>query len=179
MLAASGLRLTLEAMNRHSNFHRALIGSQVPHDEQRVYARNFEVPSGGAVGTARAIAHAYSVFAIGGCELGLRAETLELLAAPAIPPARGFYDECMKVDGVQFSLGFMKSSRACAVRQCRFVRVPRGRWRSWIFRSEGWGRLRLRDQQNGDTVDRRPARPGAERRALPAIPASSARWRNH
>jgi CubicO group peptidase (beta-lactamase class C family) len=31
------------------------------------------------------------------------------LAAPAIPPTRGFYDECLKADGVQFSLGFMKS----------------------------------------------------------------------
>jgi CubicO group peptidase (beta-lactamase class C family) len=112
MLRGFGLRFTLEAMNRRSNFHRALIGSQFPHDEQRIYARNFEVPSGGAVGTARAIAHAYSVFATGGRELGLRAETLELLAAPAIPPTRGFYDECMKVAGVQFALGFMKSSRA-------------------------------------------------------------------
>jgi CubicO group peptidase (beta-lactamase class C family) len=37
----------------------------------------------------------------------LRKETLDLLAAPAIPPTRGFYDECMKSD-VQFSLGFMK-----------------------------------------------------------------------
>jgi CubicO group peptidase (beta-lactamase class C family) len=33
--------------------------------------------------------------------------TLDLLAAPAIPPARGFYDECLKGE-VQFSLGFMK-----------------------------------------------------------------------
>jgi CubicO group peptidase (beta-lactamase class C family) len=32
-----------------------------------------------------------------------------LLAAPAIPPARGFYDECLKGE-VQFSLGFMKPS---------------------------------------------------------------------
>ena len=71
-------------------------GSDLPIDEQRVYARNLEVPSGGAVGTARAIARAYSVFATGGRELGLRAETLDLLAAPAIPPSRGFYDECMK-----------------------------------------------------------------------------------
>jgi CubicO group peptidase (beta-lactamase class C family) len=70
------------------------------------------VPSGGAVGTARAIAHAYSVFATGGRELGLRQETLNLLAAPAVPPTRGFYDECMKSDGIQFSLGFMKSSPA-------------------------------------------------------------------
>ena len=54
------------------------------------------MPSGGAVGTARAIAHAYSVFATGGRELGLRRETLDLLAAPAIPPTRGFYDECLK-----------------------------------------------------------------------------------
>ena len=100
-------------MNRRSNFHRALIGSQFPHDEQRIYARNLEVPSGGGIGTARAIAQAYSVFATGGRELGLRPETLELLAAPAIPPTRGFFDECLKVDGVQFSLGFMKSSPRC------------------------------------------------------------------
>ena len=46
----------------------------------RIYARNLEIPSGGAVGTARAIAHAYSVFATGGRELGLRAETLRRLA---------------------------------------------------------------------------------------------------
>jgi len=105
-------RLAVDAMNRRSNISRALRGSELPHDERRVYARNLEVPSGGAVGTARAIAHAYSVFATGGRELGLRAETLELLAAPAVPPARGFYDECMKADGVQFSLGFMKPAPA-------------------------------------------------------------------
>ena len=52
---------------------RALRGSELPHDEPHVYARNLEVPSGGAVGTARAIARAYSVFATGGRELGLRA----------------------------------------------------------------------------------------------------------
>jgi CubicO group peptidase (beta-lactamase class C family) len=101
-------------MNRHSNIYRALItnpGFAITHDEQRVYARNLEVPSGGAVGTARAIAHAYSVFADGGRELGLRQQTLDLLAAPAIPPAHGFYDECMKRE-LQFSLGFMKPSHA-------------------------------------------------------------------
>jgi CubicO group peptidase (beta-lactamase class C family) len=110
MLRGFGPRFMLEAMNRRSNISLALRGSDFPHDDARVYARNFEVPSGGAIGTARAIAHAYSVFATGGHELGLRQETLDLLAAPAIPPMRGFYDECMKVDGVQFSLGFMKSS---------------------------------------------------------------------
>jgi CubicO group peptidase (beta-lactamase class C family) len=110
MLRGVGPRFMLEAMNRHSNINRALRGSELPHDEARVYARNLEVPSGGGVGTARAIAHAYSEFATGRCELGLRRETLDLLAAPALPPARGFYDECLKADGVQFSLGFMKPS---------------------------------------------------------------------
>jgi CubicO group peptidase (beta-lactamase class C family) len=106
------LRLALDAMNRRSKISRALRGSELPHDQQRVYARNLEVPSGGAVGAARAIAHAYSVFATGGRELGLRPETLKLLAAPAVPPTRGFYDECMKGHGIQFSLGFMKSTPA-------------------------------------------------------------------
>ena len=104
------IRFLLDVMNRRSNIHRALVGSDFPRDEQRVYARNLEIPSGGGVGTARAIAHAYSVFATGGRELGLRPETLRLLAAPAIPPTRGFHDECMRSDNIQFSLGFMKPS---------------------------------------------------------------------
>jgi len=106
-------RLTLAAMNRHSNIYRALVtnpGSRVYHDEERVYARNLEVPSGGGVGTARGIAHAYAAFSTGQRELAVRRETLALLAAPAMAPTRGFYDECMKSDGIQFSLGFMKST---------------------------------------------------------------------
>src|SRR4029453_8963721 len=113
MLFGFPLRFTLEAMNRRSNIYRALEinpGTRVYFDEHRVYARNLEVPSGNAVATARGIAHAYSGFATGGCDLGLRKETLDLLASPAIPPTRGFYDECLKGDGVQFSLGFMKPS---------------------------------------------------------------------
>ncbi|HXI22819.1 MAG TPA: serine hydrolase domain-containing protein, partial [Pyrinomonadaceae bacterium] len=81
------IRFTLAVMNRRSKIVRALRGSELPHDESQVYARNLEIPSGGAVGTARAIAHAYSIFATGGRELGLRKETLDLLAAPAIPPS--------------------------------------------------------------------------------------------
>ncbi len=102
------LRLTLAVMNPRSNIVRALAGSGLAHDEQRIYARNFEIPSGGGVGTARAIARAYSVFATGGQALELCPETLQALSAPASPPTRGFYDECMKGDGVHFSLGFMK-----------------------------------------------------------------------
>lgn len=112
MLLGFPIRLTLAALNRRSNIYRALMvnpGSELPHDEQRIYARNLEVPSGGGVGTARAIAHAYSVFATGGRELQLRPETLHALSAPPIPATHGFYDECMMGD-VRFSLGFMKSS---------------------------------------------------------------------
>jgi CubicO group peptidase (beta-lactamase class C family) len=113
MLTGFPLRFALEAINPHSNIYRALVtnpGAGVYEDEQRVCARNLEVPSGGGIGTARGIAHAYGDFASGGRQLGLRQETLDLLAAPAIPPTRGFYDECMKGDGIEFSLGFMKST---------------------------------------------------------------------
>ena len=113
------IRFTLAVLNRRSNINRALIGSELPHDEQRIYARDLEVPSGGGVGTARAIAHAYSVFATGGRELQLRPETLLALSAPASPATHGFYDECMMADDVRFSLGFMKPSP------------------SWPFGSEG------------------------------------------
>src|SRR5499427_8427699 len=111
MLFGFPIRATIEFMNPRSKIVRALAGSILAHDERRVYARNLEIPSGGGVGTARAFAHAYSVFATGGHELGLRTETLRALVAPAIPPTRGFHDECMKSDDVRFSLGFMKSSR--------------------------------------------------------------------
>lgn len=107
------LPMRLIAMNRRSNIYRALVvnpGTGVYLDDERVYARELEVPSGLGVSTARGMAHAYSVFATGGRELGLRQKTLELLAAPAVPPARGFFDQCLK-GKVQFSLGFMKPSR--------------------------------------------------------------------
>jgi hypothetical protein len=55
-----------------------------------------QVPAGGGVGTARAMARAYMVFATGGRDLGLRPETLQALTAPAVPAASGFYDACMK-----------------------------------------------------------------------------------
>src|SRR5262245_39454586 len=112
MLIGFPVRLTLDTMNPHSIIYRALVtnpGSALPHDEQRIYTRNLEVPSGGGVGTAQAIARAYSAFATGGVELGLRPETLRALAAPAIPPTHGFHDEWLKGE-VQFSLGFMKPS---------------------------------------------------------------------
>lgn len=102
------LRLVIDAFNPRSNMVRALDGSMLPHDAARIYARNFESPSGSGVGTARGLARAYSAFARLG-ELGLTQETLRLLAAPATPPTHGFYDECMKGEA-RFSLGFFRPS---------------------------------------------------------------------
>ena len=108
-------RLLFDALNPYSVVHRALIsnpGSAFVRDKDRVYIRNVEVPSGGAVGTARGIAHAYGVFAAGGREFGLTHATLDLLAAPAIPPASGsVFDDFFRGD-VRFSLGFMKPGGA-------------------------------------------------------------------
>jgi CubicO group peptidase (beta-lactamase class C family) len=111
MLASFPFPLMLASMNPHSAIYRALVvnpGTWLPLDDERVYARNLEVPSGGGVGTARAMARAYSVFATGGRELGLRQETLQALSAPAIPSGHGFYDEALKGE-IQYSLGFMKT----------------------------------------------------------------------
>lgn len=101
------IRMAIESLNPHSNIVRALHGSELPHDDLHVYARNLEIPSGGGVGTARALAGAYSVFATGGRELGLTTDTLERLAAPAALPSHGAHDECMKGD-VAYAYGFMK-----------------------------------------------------------------------
>lgn len=104
------LPMILAMMNPWSDSFRACIinpGSAVVMDKDRIYARELEVPSGGGVGTARAIAKAYSIFAAGGTELGLRPETLAALRAPAIPPSRGFFDEVLCGDA-QYALGFMK-----------------------------------------------------------------------
>jgi len=112
MLLGFPIRMTLASMNPHSNIYRALVtnpGAAIAQDEQRICARNLEVPSGGGVGTARAIAQAYSVFATGGRELKLRPETLQALSAPAIPSLHGFHDECL-IGELPFSLGFMKPS---------------------------------------------------------------------
>lgn len=107
-------RLTLDAMNHSSVLYRSLIanpGTQFYLDPERVVVRELEVPSGGGVGSARAIARAYGVFATGGQELGLRAQTLAQLTAPAMPSRHGFFDECLH-GPARFSLGFMQPSES-------------------------------------------------------------------
>jgi CubicO group peptidase (beta-lactamase class C family) len=106
----SNPRFALAFMNPLSLTFRAFWknpGMAIPFDAERIYARNIEVPSIGGVGTARAIAKAYCVFASGGREVGLREVTLQKLMAPAVPPRNGFFDECLKIEW-PLSLGFMK-----------------------------------------------------------------------
>jgi CubicO group peptidase (beta-lactamase class C family) len=105
------LGLVLAELNPFSPLRRSdrNPNTNVSLDRSHIYARNLEVPAGGGVGTARALARAYGEFATGGHELGLRRETLQALMAPARPPVRGFFDECLKLDW-HLSLGFAKPS---------------------------------------------------------------------
>ncbi len=101
--------LALTGIRPGSNLRRALLGSELPEQaaEGRIFSRGLEIPAGGGVGTARAIARAYSEFVTGGASLGLRDETLRQIMASPEPPVRGFRDECLTLE-VAFSLGFMK-----------------------------------------------------------------------
>jgi CubicO group peptidase (beta-lactamase class C family) len=102
-------QMVLPAMNRRSVLYRSLVANPGTafYVDHGLPVRELEVPSGGGVGTARAIAAAYGEFASGGRTLGLRSETIEALEAPAIPSRHGFYDECFR-GPARFSLGFMK-----------------------------------------------------------------------
>jgi CubicO group peptidase (beta-lactamase class C family) len=64
-----------------------------------------EVPAGNGVGTARAIARAYSAFAEGGAELGLSRETFERITAP--PTFEPLRDEILGLPAY-YSLGFLR-----------------------------------------------------------------------
>jgi len=64
-----------------------------------------EVPAGNGVGTARAIARAYSAFAEGGAELGITAETLARITAP--PDVAHPMDQLLGIPSY-FALGFLR-----------------------------------------------------------------------
>ena len=104
--------VTIDALRPGSVLHRSLVanpGTGFYVDPDRVIVRDLEVPSGGAVATARAIATAYGAFAAPGGPLGLRSATIEALAAPATPARAGWYDACLH-GPAKFSLGFLKPS---------------------------------------------------------------------
>lgn len=114
LTGAMPLSLVLDSMKRTSVLYRSLVanpGTGFYADPERIVVRELEAPSGLGVGSARAMAKAYGVFASGGRELGLREETIEALKAPATPSRHGYYDECFR-GPAKFSLGFMKPSES-------------------------------------------------------------------
>jgi len=111
-LTSFPLSLTIDAMRHRSVLYRSLManpGTDFYVDPDHVIVRDLEVPSGGAVATARAIATVYGAFAAPGGPLGLRRETLDAIAAPASPARMGF-DDALFHGPAHFSLGFMKPS---------------------------------------------------------------------
>lgn len=97
------LATTLKMITPGSLLRRSFAGlSADPND--RAYLE-IEVPAGNGVGTARAIARAYSAFAEGGSELGVTPETFARIAAP--PVVARPVDEVLGVPSY-FSLGFLR-----------------------------------------------------------------------
>ena len=95
--------ITMKMIRPGSLLRRSFVGLGVdPND--RGYLE-VEVPAGNGVGTARAIARAYSAFAEGGAELGLTPETFARVTAP--PAVRGRLDAVLGVPSY-FSLGFLR-----------------------------------------------------------------------
>jgi CubicO group peptidase (beta-lactamase class C family) len=77
------------------------------HAFNREDVRTVEIPAANGIGTARSVAKAYGCVATGGSDLALTASTLDALANPAIPPAKGLRDKVLHVD-TTFSLGYIK-----------------------------------------------------------------------
>ena len=107
------LGLVLGYMNPRSLTARTLGNPKLrsPGDLDRPEYRRVELGAAGGIGTARAIAKVYGVFATGGGDLGVGPKTIEELETPVAPPPAGSRDEVLKTD-TSYSLGFFKPSPA-------------------------------------------------------------------
>lgn len=97
------IAVTLKMIAPGSLLRRSFVGTNLDFRDRRSY--EVEVPAGNGVGTARAIARAYSAFAEGGAELGITPETLASLTEPPVPA--GGLDLVLGVPSY-FSLGFLR-----------------------------------------------------------------------
>ena len=95
--------VTMKMIRPGSLLRRSFVGLDADPNYRRYLA--IEVPAGNGVGTARAIARAYSAFAEGGGELGVTPETFARLTAP--PSTSNQVDEVLGVPSY-FSLGFLR-----------------------------------------------------------------------
>jgi len=95
--------VTMRMIRPGSLLRRSFMGlSADPNDRNYL---EVEVPAGNGVGTARAIARAYSCFAEGGAELRITPETFARIATP--PVVSRPVDEVLGVPSY-FSLGFLR-----------------------------------------------------------------------
>ena len=138
-----------------------------PNDRRSL---EIEIPAGNGVGTARAIARAYSAFAEGGAELGITPATLASLTA--VTDVERPRDEVMGVPS-WISLGFLRPGPELGLRlePARLRHAGRRRLVR-LRRSRRTARLRLRDEQHGLPHVRRSAREGAARCRAPLHPAA-------
>jgi CubicO group peptidase (beta-lactamase class C family) len=95
--------VTMRMIRPGSLLRRSFVGLDVDQNDRGYY--EVEVPAGNGVGTARAIARAYSVFAEGGAELRILPQTLALITAP--PVMAGARDVVLGVPSY-FALGFLR-----------------------------------------------------------------------
>ena len=102
-------RMVASMLNRRSVTFRTFANPRLRNvaDLDRSEFRRLEFPAGGAVGTARDIARAYSAFSGSPFPLDLTRGTVEQLVSFPAPPPRGWFDEVLKVD-TAFSLGFAR-----------------------------------------------------------------------
>lgn len=95
--------VTMKMIRPGSLLRRSFLGLRADPNDRRYL--EIEVPAGNGVGTARAIARAYSCFAEGGAELRLTRETIERITTP--PVIADGLDEVLGVPSY-FSLGFLR-----------------------------------------------------------------------
>jgi CubicO group peptidase (beta-lactamase class C family) len=86
-----------------STIRKSFLFSDLSWNDRRTL--EVELPAGNGVGTARAMARAYSAFAEGGAELGVTPETLARITA--LPPTDHPDDEVIGIP-TYFSLGFLR-----------------------------------------------------------------------
>jgi CubicO group peptidase (beta-lactamase class C family) len=97
------MAVTMKMIAPGSLLRRSFVGTNLDFKDRRSY--EVEVPAGNGVGTARAIARAYSTFAEGGAEIGITPETFARLTEPPVPA--GGKDVVLGVPSY-FSLGFLR-----------------------------------------------------------------------
>jgi CubicO group peptidase (beta-lactamase class C family) len=95
--------VTLRMITPGSLLRRSFLGSNLDMNDRR--SLEIELPAGNGVGTAQAIARAYSALAEGGAEIGITPETFARITAP--PEMVGGNDVVLGVPSY-FWLGFLR-----------------------------------------------------------------------